>query len=389
MRLPEKPPSDAEPFPLDLTINNRADRWGDQMEILQEALTFDDVLLLPCHSTVLPSEAEPTTTLSSKISLRIPILSAAMDTVTEAEMSIAMASAGGLGIIHKSNTPERQADLVREVKAKGFQVGAAIGIGDDGHSRAQMLIAAGVDLIAVDTAHGHSQLVIECVDRLKQQNPNLSVMAGNIVTAEAARALAQAGADCVKVGVGPGSICITRIVAGVGMPQLTAIQQVAASLQGTNTRVIADGGIRYSGDVVKALAAGAHAVMIGGLLAGTNEAPGDIQMFEGRAYKAYRGMGSSAAAQAGSADRYFQHKQKGKFTEEGAEGFRPHTGSAEDVLDQLIGGLRLGMGYLGARTLTELQQNAQFVRVTGAGRFESHVHSLAYAKDTANYKRVV
>lgn len=355
------------------------------MPILQEALTFDDVLLVPQYSCVLPSEADTTSILSPTLTLKIPILSAAMDTVTEERLAKALARAGGLGIIHKSMSPDKQAEMVINVKENNLSVGAAIGIGEDSQTRVDLLAAAGVDMVVVDTAHGHSQLVIECVDKIKQKYPSLVVMAGNIVSAEAANALAKVGADLVKVGIGPGSICITRIIAGVGFPQLSAIQQVAQALQGTSTRLVADGGIRYSGDIVKALAAGAHAVMLGGLLAGTDEAPGEVQIIEGKPYKTYRGMGSAAAAQAGSADRYFQHKQKGKFTEEGAEGFKPHSGSLNDVLEQLIGGLRLGMGYLGAKTLLDLQQNAQFVKVTAAGRAENHVHTLAYAKDTSNY----
>ncbi len=356
------------------------------MHSIPEALTFDDVLLLPQFSSVLPSETDTSTVLSNALQLGIPVFSAAMDTVTEAKMASALAKAGGMGIIHKSMTPEQQAEHVRQVKAEGGCVGAAVGIGEDGQTRADQLMAAGVDMIVVDTAHGHTKLVMECVDRIKQKHPSLVIMAGNIATAEAANALSKAGADVVKVGIGPGSICITRIVAGVGCPQLTAILDVSQALKGTSTRIVADGGIRYSGDIVKALAAGAHAVMLGGLLAGTDESPGDVHVIEGISYKSYRGMGSAAAAQSGSADRYFQHKQKGKFIEEGAEGLKPYSGSVNNVLEQLIGGLRLGMGYLGAKTLLELQENAKFIKITGAGRTEGHLHTLHHAKDTANYK---
>lgn len=346
---------------------------------MQEALTFDDVLLVPQFSSVLPSDTDTSTKLGS-LNLKIPILSAAMDTVTEARLAQAIAIAGGVGVIHKSMSPEQQAEQVRQVKAANLFVGASIGIGEDGQMRADLLGAAGVDMIVVDTAHGHTQLVIECVDRLKQKYPSLVVVAGNIVTAEAALALAKVGADVVKVGIGPGSICTTRIVAGVGYPQLTAVQNVASALKGTLTSVIADGGIRFSGDIVKALAAGAHAVMLGGLFAGTDESPGEVQIIDGQSYKSYRGMGSAAAAKAGSADRYFQHKQKGKFTEEGADGFRPYSGSVQDVLEPLVGGLRLGMGYLGAKNIADLQAKAQFVKITAAGRAESHVHNLAHVK---------
>ncbi|QPK62780.1 IMP dehydrogenase [Methylomonas sp. LL1] len=485
------------------------------MKIIQEALTFDDVLLVPAHSAVLPREVELKTQLTKKITLNIPLVSAAMDTVTEARLAIAIAQEGGIGIIHKNMTTEQQAAevsrvkkyesgvikdpitvspdvTVREVmelthaknisgvpvvdgeqlvgivtsrdlrfetrldesirsvmtpkerlitvnetanrkeaiellhkhriekvlvvnddfhlrgmitvkdiqKAKDnpyackdeqerLRVGAAVGTGAGTEERVAALVEAGVDVIIVDTAHGHSQGVLDKVRWVKQNFPQVQVIGGNIATAAAAKALLEAGADGVKVGIGPGSICTTRIVAGVGVPQITAVSNVAAALKGTGVPLIADGGIRYSGDVAKALAAGAHAVMLGGLFAGTEEAPGEVELFQGRSYKSYRGMGSLGAMsqQQGSSDRYFQEATENveKLVPEGIEGRVPYKGSVLAIIHQLLGGVRSSMGYTGNATIQKMHDNAQFVRVTSAGMRESHVHDVTITKEAPNY----
>ncbi|PKD40227.1 IMP dehydrogenase [Methylomonas sp. Kb3] len=485
------------------------------MQIIQEALTFDDVLLVPAHSSVLPREVELKTQLTRKIKLNIPLVSAAMDTVTEARLAIAIAQEGGIGIIHKNMTVEQQAAEVRRVKkyesgvikdpitvspnvtvrevmeltraknisgvpvvdgeelvgivtsrdlrfetrldesirsimtpkdklvtvhesfkhkevidllhkhriekvlvvndafhlrgmitVKDIQkakdnpqackdeqerliVGAAVGTGVDTGERVGALVEAGVDVIIVDTAHGHSQGVLDKVRWVKQNFPQVQVIGGNIATAAAALALVEAGADGVKVGIGPGSICTTRIVAGVGVPQITAVSNVADALRGTGVPLIADGGIRYSGDVAKALAAGAHAVMLGGLFAGTEEAPGEVELFQGRSYKSYRGMGSLGAMsqQQGSSDRYFQEdtEQVEKLVPEGIEGRVPYKGSVLAIVHQLLGGIRSSMGYTGNSTIAAMHDNAQFVRVTSAGMRESHVHDVTITKEAPNY----
>ncbi len=485
------------------------------MQIIQEALTFDDVLLIPAHSTVLPRDVQLTTQLTRNITLNIPLVSAAMDTVTEARLAIAIAQEGGIGIIHKNMTIEQQARevlrvkkyesgvikdpitvspqaTVREVmeltraknisgvpvvdgealvgivtsrdlrfetrldesitsimtpkerlvtvnesasykeaiallhkhriekvlvvngdfhlrgmitvkdiqKAKDnphackdeqerLRVGAAVGTGAETEERVRALVEAGVDVIIVDTAHGHSQGVLDRVRWVKQNFPKLQVIGGNIATAAAAKALVEAGADGVKVGIGPGSICTTRIVAGVGVPQITAVSNVAAALKGTGVPLIADGGVRYSGDVAKALAAGAHAVMLGGLFAGTEEAPGEVELFQGRSYKSYRGMGSLGAMsqQQGSSDRYFQEATDlvEKLVPEGIEGRVPYKGSVLAIIHQLLGGIRSSMGYTGNPTIDALHDNAQFVRVTSAGMRESHVHDVTITKEAPNY----
>lgn len=485
------------------------------MQIIQEALTFDDVLLVPAHSTVLPRDVNLTTQLTRKITLNIPLVSAAMDTVTEARLAIAIAQEGGIGIIHKNMTIEQQARevlrvkkyesgvikdpitvspdvTVREVmeltraknisgvpvvdgeklvgivtsrdlrfetrlnesissvmtpkerlvtvnesashkeaiallhkhriekvlvvnddfhlrglitvkdiqKAKDnphackdeqerLRVGAAVGTGAGTEERVEALVNAGVDVIIVDTAHGHSQGVLDRVRWVKQNFPQVQVIGGNIATAAAAKALVEAGADGVKVGIGPGSICTTRIVAGVGVPQISAVSNVAAALKGSGVPLIADGGIRYSGDVAKALAAGAHAVMLGGLFAGTEEAPGEVELFQGRSYKSYRGMGSLGAMsqQQGSSDRYFQEETElvEKLVPEGIEGRVPYKGSVLAIVHQLLGGIRSSMGYTGNPTINLLHDNAQFVRVTSAGMRESHVHDVTITKEAPNY----
>ena len=485
------------------------------MQIIQEALTFDDVLLVPAHSTVLPREVELKTQLTKTITLNIPLISAAMDTVTEARLAIAIAQEGGIGIIHKNMTIESQArevlrvkkyesgvikdpitispDMtVREVieltrsknisgvpvvdgeelvgivtsrdlrfetrldasvrsvmtpkerlitvnesashkeaiallhkhriekvlvvnkdfllrgmitvkdiqKAKDnpqackdeqerLRVGAAVGNGSDTDSRVEALVNAGVDVIIVDTAHGHSQGVLDRVRWIKIHFPKVQVIGGNIATAAGAKALVEAGADGVKVGIGPGSICTTRIVAGVGVPQISAVSNVAAALKGTGIPLIADGGIRYSGDVAKALAAGAHSVMLGGLFAGTEEAPGEVELFQGRSYKSYRGMGSlgDMSQSQGSSDRYFQEEIElvEKLVPEGIEGRVPYKGSVLAIIHQLLGGIRSSMGYTGNASISELHETAQFVRVTAAGMRESHVHDVTITKEAPNY----
>src|SRR3989344_2866476 len=484
------------------------------MRIIQEALTFDDVLLVPGHSAVLPRDVELKTPLTRGISLNIPLISAAMDTVTEARMGIAMAQEGGLGIIHKNLTPQRQAEEVRKVKKyesgiisnpitttpdttirevlaltrahhisgvpvtqgdklvgivthrdlrfesrhdepvsrimtpkdklvtvkegatrdeilkllhqhriekilvvdekfglKGLitvkdiqksteyprsakdpkgrlRVGAAVGVGAGTQERIEALVDAEVDVIVVDTAHGHSQGVRERVRWSKQHHPDMQVIGGNIATAEAAKALRDAGADGVKVGIGPGSICTTRMVAGVGVPQLTAISNVVEALKGTDIPVIADGGVRYSGDIAKAPAGGAHTIMIGSLLGGNDATPGQVEIYQGRSYKSYRGMGSLGAMGEGSCDRYFMDHAKGeKLVTEGVEG-REHTkGPLVNIIHQLMGGLRSSMGYTGSADIEVLRTKTQFVRITSAGIRESHVHDVMVTKEAPNYQR--
>jgi IMP dehydrogenase len=486
--------------------------------LAQEALTFDDVLLKPGLSDTLPSEADIRTRLTRSVSLNLPILSAAMDTVTEARLAIAMAQAGGIGVIHRNLDPAEQAEHVRRVKkfesgmvvnpvtihpdqtlaealavmqqhsisgipvvergpngAPGklagilthrdvrfatnpnqpvselmtkdrlitvregvsedeakkllhqyriekllvvdeayrcvglitvkdiekavkypnackdehgrLRVAAATTVGDAGFERSGQLIDAGVDVVVVDTAHGHSRRVLEAVNRIKRLSNAVQVVAGNVATAEGAKALIDAGADAIKVGIGPGSICTTRVVAGVGVPQLTAVLETVEEARKTDTPVIADGGVKYSGDLAKALAAGAECAMIGNLFAGTEESPGEVFLYQGRSYKSYRGMGSVAAMARGSADRYFQQdiKDSLKLVPEGIEGQVPYKGPLAGVLHQLAGGLRAAMGYVGARNLKELREKAQFVRISGAGHRESHVHDVVITRESPNY----
>jgi len=485
------------------------------MRIAQEALTFDDVLLLPAYSNVLPRDVSLTTQLTRAITLNVPLISSAMDTVTESRLAIAMAQEGGLGILHKNMTIEQQAEEVRRVKKfesgvvrdpitvspnttigevvnltrshgisgvpvvdgddlvgivtsrdlrfethfdnpvssimtgkdklvtvgeeasredvlnllhsnriekvlvvddkfhlqgmitvkdiqkqsdnpfaskdaqERLRVGAAVGIGAESQTRVAALAAAGVDVIVVDTAHGHSQGVLDMVRWVKQNHPALQVIGGNIATGDAAKALVEAGADAVKVGIGPGSICTTRIVAGVGVPQITAISNVAAALEGTDVPLIADGGVRFSGDISKAIAAGAHVVMVGGMFAGTEEAPGEIELYQGRSYKAYRGMGSlgAMAQKQGSSDRYFQESSEAdKLVPEGIEGRVPFKGNLSPLIHQLMGGLRASMGYTGSATIDEMRTKPEFVRVTAAGVNESHVHDVTITKEAPNYR---
>jgi len=486
------------------------------MRVVQRALTFDDVSILPAHSTVLPRDVSLKTRLSRAAALNIPVVSSAMDTVTEARLAIALAQEGGIGIIHKNMSEKAQAGAVAKVKRyesgvvkdpitiapdmsvrevltlirthrisglpvvegrrvvgivtnrdlrfetnldqrvrdimtprerlvtvregasleeaqalmhkhrlervlvvneqfelRGLmtvkdilksseypdackdelgrlRVGAAIGVGEGTEERASLLVDAGVDVLVVDTAHGHSDGVLQRVRWCKRTFPKVQVIGGNIATGSAAKALMDAGADAVKVGIGPGSICTTRIVAGVGVPQITAIANVAEALRGTDVPLIADGGIRYSGDIAKAIAAGADAVMLGGLFAGTEEAPGDIELYQGRSYKSYRGMGSLAAMQQGSSDRYFQDAAAGvsaeKLVPEGVEGRVPYKGSVIAVIQQLMGGLRSSMGYAGAATIRDMRERAEFVEITAAGVRESHVHDVQIVKEAPNYR---
>jgi len=484
------------------------------MRLLQKALTFDDVLLVPAHSQILPRDVSLATRLTRNISLNLPLLSAAMDTVTEGRLAIALAQEGGIGIIHKNLSPKQQAaevakvkrfesgilrdpitvapsmtvrdviEITRQYRISGLPVidkagkvvgivtnrdlrfetnldqpvkaimtprkrlvtvkegasvedaqelirkhrlervlvvdddfrmrglitvkdilkstehplankdasgrlraGAAVGVGAGTEERVEALAEAGIDVIVVDTAHGHSQGVLDRVNWVKKNFPQVEVIGGNIATADAARALVDCGADAVKVGIGPGSICTTRIVAGVGVPQITAIQNVSEALKGTGVPMIADGGIRYSGDIAKAIAAGANTVMLGGLFAGTEEAPGEVELFQGRSYKSYRGMGSLGAMQAGSSDRYFQEATANvdKFVPEGIEGRVPYKGSVLAVIHQLTGGLRSSMGYLGCATIDAMHDRATFVEITSAGVRESHVHDVQITKEAPNY----
>ncbi|MEO8803552.1 MAG: IMP dehydrogenase [Rudaea sp.] len=483
------------------------------MRILTEALTFDDVSLVPAYSNVLPRDVDLSTRLTRDIRLKIPVLSAAMDTVTEARLAIIMAQCGGIGIIHKNMPVEQQAGEVRLVKKfeagvirdpitvtpdtsirevmnivrarnisgvpvvdgkqlvgivtsrdlrfetkhddpvrnimtrkdrlitvkegapedevlqllhkyriekvlvvndafqlrglitvkdiqkardnpnsakdshERLRVGAAVGVGGDTETRVAALVEAGVDVIVVDTAHGHSHGVIERVGWVKSNYPQMSVIGGNIVTADAAKALIDAGADAVKVGVGPGSICTTRMIAGVGIPQISAVNMVAEAIHASGACLIADGGIRYSGDIAKALAAGADCVMIGGMFAGTEEAPGEVELYQGRSYKSYRGMGSLGAMQMGSKDRYFQDEiDADKLVPEGIEGRVPYRGPLRNIVHQLIGGLRASMGYVGCANMDEMHSKPQFVRITGAGVRESHVHDVTITKEAPNYR---
>ena len=358
-----------------------------QERIVGEGLTFDDVLLVPAWSEVLPREVSLKTKFSRNIQLDIPIASAAMDTVTEAPMAIALGREGGIGVIHKNMSPEAQAAAVAEVHGKGLKVAAALGITPDILERAELLAKAGADAFVLDSAHGHSKGVVKALQKLKKAGLEVDVVVGNVATADGVRCLIDAGADAVKVGIGPGSICTTRVVAGVGVPQLSAILECAEAAEGSGVPIIGDGGLRYSGDIVKALAAGASCVMCGSLFAGTTEAPGEIfeDFKNGKKFKIYRGMGSIDAMEAGSKDRYFQTGAM-KLVPEGIVGRVPYKGDVGDVIYQLIGGLRSGMGYCGASDLEALR-GAKFVRITSNGVIENHPHDLNIAKPAPNYSK--
>lgn len=362
----------------------------------REGLAFDDVLLIPARSDVLPTEVSTRTLLTRAVPLEIPVLSAAMDTVTGAAMAIALGRAGGLGVIHRNFSVALQVREVQAVKSAGVRVGAAVGVSGDADERAAALVAAGVDIVVVDTAHGHSASVIRMVEKVKARH-RVQVLAGNVATAEGTEELIAAGADGVKVGMGPGAICTTRIVAGAGMPQVTAIFECAEAAAKHGIPICADGGIQHSGDIAKAIGAGAHTAMLGGLLAGTDEAPGEVvETAEGR-FKAYRGMGSlgamaarraSGTSEEGGRDRYGQQAigEFSKLVPEGVEGRVRAQGPLEPLLHQLVGGLRAGMGYVGAATIDELREKARFVRISGAGLRESHPHDVRIMAEPPNYR---
>ena len=358
------------------------------MVTIKESLTFDDVLLLPKYSDVLPSETDISLSLTSKIKLRVPFLSSAMDTVTESRMAIAIAEAGGIGIIHRNLNIKEQTKEIIKVKKKKLFVGAAVGTNKDDIDRAKSLIANGCDLIVIDTAHGHSKKVLKILSKLKKLENSIPFCVGNIATAEAAKKLYNSGADIIKIGIGPGSICTTRMVAGIGVPQISAILEVKNALKKKKVKIISDGGIKFSGDIAKALAAGADAIMMGSIFAGTDESPGKKFKFKGKLYKQYRGMGSIGAMSSGSANRYFQKnfKDKSKFVPEGVEGRVEYKGSVSKIIYQLKGGLRSSMGYIGAKNLSQISKNAKFTKITKAGFYESMVHSVEMTQKTINYK---
>jgi len=360
-------------------------------------LTYDDVLLLPDASDVVPSEVNTSTRLTRGINLRIPVVSSAMDTVTESTMAIAMAHAGGIGIIHRNLPVEDQVKHVLAVKKANteYLVGAAVGVGDDGFHRALELIKVGVDVVVVDTAHGHHRAVLEAIERIKAAHPEIQIIGGNVATRAGAQALINAGADAVKVGVGPGSICTTRVVAGVGVPQVTAIMEAHKACVKAEVPLIADGGLQYSGDIAKAIVAGADTVMLGSLLAGCDESPGELIEINGRKFKGYRGMGSLGAMQSRgeqksySKDRYMQDDvlSEDKLVPEGIEGKVAYRGPVAATVHQLVGGLRSGMGYAGAATIADLQKNGQLIQITSAGLQESHPHDVMDIADAPNYLR--
>jgi len=345
---------------------------------IKEALTFDDVTMAPKYSVVLPSEVDTSSKLSPNLTLKIPLLSSAMDTITESKMAIAIAKAGGIGIIHRNLEIKKQIEEIKKVKKLKLLVGAAVGAGPLELKRAEAILKEKVDLIVVDTAHGHSKKVAEIIKAIKKRKTNKTTLcAGNIATAEAAKFLIKLGVDIVKVGIGPGSICTTRLVAGIGVPQLSAILEVTKGIN-NKVKIISDGGIKYSGDIAKALSAGADAVMIGSLFAGSAETPGKLIKKNGKLFKSFRGMGSVGAMNKGSADRYFQTKQKdaSKYVPEGVEGFAKYKGGVKSIIYKLIGGLKSSMGYLGAKKVHNLKIKPNFVKITKAGFYESMVHNV-------------
>ena len=358
------------------------------MVAIKEALTFDDVLLLPKYSAVLPSKTNIYLRLTKKISLQVPFLSSAMDTVTESKMAAAIAKEGGIGIIHRNLNIKYQSQEVKKVKDKKLNVGAAIGTNEEDIDRARSLQSNGVDLIVIDTAHGHSEKVIKTLSKLKTIIKAVPLCVGHVATGEAAKKLYNSGADIIKVGIGPGSICTTRMVAGIGVPQISAIMDVKKALNKKNVKIISDGGIKFSGDIAKALAAGADAIMMGSIFAGTEESPGKKFKIKGKFYKQYRGMGSIGAMSAGSANRYFQKnfKDKSKYVPEGVEGRVEYKGKVSKIIYQLQGGLRSSMGYIGAKNLQEINKKAKFIKITKAGFYESMVHSVEMTQKTINYK---
>ena len=355
---------------------------------IKEALTFDDVTLAPKYSEILPSDADTSVSLTKHLKLKIPLLSSAMDTVTESRMAIAIAKAGGIGVIHRNLDIKKQLSEIKKVKKQKLIVGAAVGAAPNEFIRAKEIIKEGVDLIVVDTAHGHTKKVAEIIKYIKKIKTNkVALCAGNIATPEAAKFLIKLGVDIIKIGIGPGSICTTRLVAGIGVPQLSAILAVRSGLKNKNVKIISDGGIKYSGDLAKAFAAGADAVMIGSLFAGTNETPGKLIKKNGQLFKSFRGMGSVGAMNKGSADRYFQKKQKdsSKYVPEGVEGFVKYKGDVGSIIYKLIGGLKSSMGYLGSKTIIKLRNKPQFVKITKAGFYESMVHNVDVVKNDSKY----
>ena len=351
---------------------------------IKEALTFDDVTLTPRYSEILPADVDTSIKLTERLKLKIPLLSSAMDTVTESKMAIALAKAGGLGIIHRNLEIKKQALEIKKVKKKNLLVGAAVGAGLKEFKRAETILKENLDMIVVDTAHGHTKKVAEIIKYIKKiKDKKTALCAGNVATTEAAAFLTKLGVDIIKVGIGPGSICTTRLVAGIGVPQLSAILGV----KNKKVKIISDGGIKYSGDLAKAFAAGADAVMIGSLFAGTNETPGKLIKKDGKLFKSFRGMGSVGAMNKGSADRYFQSKQKdvSKYVPEGVEGLAKYKGKVDKVIFKLVGGLRSSMGYLGAQQIKYLRNKPQFVKITKAGFYESMVHNVDVIKNEDKY----
>ena len=358
------------------------------MGSIKEALTFDDVTLAPNYSEVLPSEVSTKTILSKNLILEIPLLSSAMDTVTESKMAIAIAKAGGIGIIHRNLDIKKQISEIKKVQSKNLIVGAAVGAGPKELKRAETILKENVDLIVVDTAHGHTKKVAEIIKKIKKKKSNQTALcAGNVATAEAAKFLVKLGVDIIKVGIGPGSICTTRLVAGIGVPQLSAILEAKKGVKNKKVSIISDGGIKFSGDIAKALAAGADAVMIGSLFAGTVEAPGKVIKKNKQLYKNFRGMGSVGAMNKGSADRYFQKIQKNtsKYVPEGVEGLVKFKGNVEKIIYKLIGGLKSSMGYLGSKKIINLRKKPKFVKITKAGFYESMVHNIDEVKKESKF----
>ena len=354
---------------------------------IKEALTFDDVTLAPKYSEILPTEVNTSVNLTKNLKLKIPLLSSAMDTVTESNMAIAIGKAGGIGVIHRNLDIQKQILEIKKVKKQKLLVGAAVGASIAEFDRAKAILKEGVDLIVVDTAHGHTKKVGEIVKYIKKiKGKNIALCAGNIATPEAAKFLIKLGVDIIKVGIGPGSICTTRLVAGIGVPQLSAILSVRNGLKNKNVKIISDGGIKYSGDLAKAFAAGADAVMIGSLFAGTDETPGKLIKKNGKLFKSF-GMGSVGAMNKGSADRYFQTKQKdtSKYVPEGVEGFVKYKGDVRSIIFKLIGGLKSSMGYLGSKEIVKLRNKPQFVKITKAGFYESMVHNVDVIKNDSKY----
>jgi IMP dehydrogenase len=358
------------------------------MEAIKEALTFDDVLLIPKFSSTLPTETNLSINLAKNLKLKIPFLSSAMDTVTESKMAIAIAHQGGLGVIHRNLSINSQVKEIKKVKNKKLLVGAAVGTSEEDILRAKSILDAGLDLLVIDTAHGHSLKVINTLKKIRKFSNKIPICVGNIATGEAAVKLYNEGADILKVGIGPGSICTTRMIAGIGVPQITAIRNVKKSMKNKKIKIISDGGIKFSGDLVKAIAAGADAIMMGSIFAATEESPGKKFKYKNKLYKSYRGMGSIGAMSAGSSNRYFQknYKDKSKFVPEGVEARVLYKGSVEKIIYQLQGGLRSSMGYIGAKKIEEIYKKGKFIKITKAGFYESMVHSVEAIKEETNYK---